>query len=122
MREATAEILGVHMSAIPKMIRRGDLTPREKRPRLEREEVEALGHRRHPDATARSSSSPDAQHDWLGAQEAAALMDVGAEAVRVRARQGRPPSEVYDGRRWFRRDHLELVKRADEVNRGQSIF
>ena len=33
VREA-AEILGVHMSAVPKMVRRGDLTPRTQRPRL----------------------------------------------------------------------------------------
>jgi len=41
VREA-AEIIGVHMSAVLKMVRRGDLTPREQRPRLHRAQVEAL--------------------------------------------------------------------------------
>ena len=124
VREA-AEILGVHMSAIPRMIRRGDLTPRTRRPRLCRRAVEALREVRAtpkpPPAPKRGpATAPDDRHDWLNAEEAAALMGVGPEAVRVRARRGKLLSELHDGRRWFRRDHLELVKRADEIKRGKA--
>lgn len=118
-----AEILGVHLSAIPKMIRRGDLKRRERRPILSRSQVVAL----HDARAARVQESlervapgpPDQEHDWLTAPEAGELMGVGAEAVRVRARRGRLPSELHDGRRWFRRDHLELVKQADQVKRAK---
>ena len=76
----------------------------------------------------RSSTSPSASSrhlarltkiaNWLDAYAVAALMGVGREAVRVRARRGKLPSELHDGRRWFRRDHPELVKQADRVRRG----
>lgn len=114
-REA-AEILGCHVSLIPKMIRRGDLASRRERPSLRRADVEKLRERRvapKPSKPKRGAPQPpDSEHDWLLAPEAGALMGVSAEAVRVRARRGRLPSEVHDGRRWFRRDHLELVARA----------
>lgn len=122
-REA-AEILGVHISAVPKMVRRGDLTPRKKRPTLLRADVEALRDVRatppEPKPPRREPQPPDQEHDWLDAYGAAYVMGVGREAVRVRARRGKLPSEVHDGRRWFRRDHLELVKRADAVKRGKA--
>jgi hypothetical protein len=121
-REA-AEILGVHISAIPKMIRRGDLTPRNKRPSLLLSDVEALRDRRAAPRPRREPRGaprpPDDDHEWLLAPDAGAVMGVGPEAVKIRARRGKLPSEVHDGRRWFRRDHLELVKRADQVKRGQ---
>lgn len=123
-REA-AQILGVHVSAVPKMVRRGDLTPRNgRRPFLRRADVEALRDRRavpKPVKAPRPAPQPpDAEHEWLSSNEAAALMGVGRTAVIVRARRGRLPSELHDGRRWFRRDHLELVKRADAVRRGDA--
>lgn len=109
VREA-AEILGVHMSAIPKMIRRGELSPRERRPRLARAEVLALRDLRAAHEAGRAAvlapqtpQPPDDDHDWLRANEAGVLMGVGPEAVRVRARRGKLPSELHDGRRWFRK-------------------
>lgn len=123
-REA-AEILGVHISAVPKMIRRGDLTPRERRPKLRRTDVVALAEvrSRPPDPKPQKPAPcpPDDEHDWLDAHEAAAFMGVGREAVRVRARRGKLPSEVHDGRVWFRRDQLEVVKRADAVERAGRV-
>jgi hypothetical protein len=120
-REA-AEILGVHVSLIPKMLHRGDLTSRRERPSLRRADVEALRERRaqpKPQRQPRGTPRPpDDRHEWLLAREAGAVMGVGPEAVKIRARRGRLPSELHDGRRWFRRDHLELVKRADAVKRG----
>ena len=61
------------------------------------------------------------KHNWLTAAEAAELMGVQTQqAVRARAVRGRLPSEVHDGRRWFRRDHLELVRNADAAMRGRA--
>lgn len=118
-----AQILGVHVSAVPKIVRRGDLEPRHgRRPSLLRDDVEALRDRRSAPRPARApspaSQPPDAVHDWLTSTEAAALMGVGRTAVNARARRGKLPSELSDGRRWFRRDHLELVRNADAVKRG----
>lgn len=124
-REAAA-ILGVHMSAVPKMIRRGDLTPRERRPQLARNEVEELRDRRAqpkppkptPDPKPRHvPKPPDQEHDWLNADEAAELLGLGRSGVIYRAQLDKLPNEKHDGRRWFRRDHLELVKRAASVKR-----
>lgn len=128
-REA-AEILNCHVSLIPKMLRRGDLTSRRERPSLLRGDVEALRDRRaeRPTGVSRETpvgsatpQPPDDKHEWLLAPEAGAVMGVGPEAVKIRARRGRLPSELHDGRRWFRRDLLELVKRADEVKRSKAV-
>lgn len=125
VREA-ADILGVHMSAVPKLIRRGDLTPRDRRPRLNRAAVVALRaaraaaneeQRQARRETRLPPQPPDADHEWLSAVEAGDLMGIGPAGVRVRARRGRLPSTTHDGRVWFRRDHLELVRRADQAKR-----
>jgi predicted site-specific integrase-resolvase len=60
-------------------------------------------------------AEPDAEHDWLTSVQAAELLDVSSVAVNRRCRRGRLPFVEQAGRRWFRRDHLELVKRADLV-------
>jgi excisionase family DNA binding protein len=123
VREA-AEILGVHISAVPKMVRRGDLTPRKRRPRLRRVEVEALRDARlkpRPSKQRRTGPKPpDEDHDWLLAPAAAAVFGCSVVAVRARAVRGRVPSTLHDGRRWFRLDHIELVVRAQVARqRGQ---
>lgn len=130
-REA-AEILGVHKATIPKMRRRGDLTTRPdgERPAFHRQQVIALRDRRAQPRPEQPSSLPGPPHEpwvagppddayvWLTSDQAAALMGVTRNAVNDRAKRGRLPSEMHDGRRWFRRDHLELVRRADQVKRG----
>lgn len=122
VREA-AEIIGVHMSAVLKMVRRGDLTPREQRPRLHRAQVEALR-----DARAvpkpKPASGPLAHpmtRTWLQAPAAAAVLGCSVVAVRAGAVRGRVPSALSDGRRWFRLDHLELVVRAEAARRLQRV-
>lgn len=123
-REA-ADILGVHISAIPKMIRRGDLTSRRRRPTLNRDQVvalrdarraaeQALAERRQPKGPP---APPDEAHEWLTPVEAGAVMGVSHVAVNARARRGRLPSVKLEGRRWFRRDHIELVLRADAAKK-----
>lgn len=125
-REA-AEILGVHKSNIPKMARRGELTRRAERPVILRADVEALRQRRsqpkplkppREPKPARVPQPPDRDHDWLNSDEAAVLLGQGRSGVNYRVHAGKLPNELHGGRRWFRRDHLELVKRADAVKRG----
>jgi hypothetical protein len=125
VREA-AEILGVHMSAIPKMIRRGDLTPREQRPRLRLSDVERLRDARaaRKQVSARQRwmpAPPDDEHEWLLAPAAAAVLGCSVGAVRARAVRGRVPSMLSDGRRWFRLDHLELVVRAQAARATRRV-
>lgn len=130
-REA-AEILGVHKATIPKLRRRGELTTRPdgERPAYDRQQVTELRNRRAqprpepptlqppPPYEPWRASPPDDAQDWLTSDQAAALMGVTRNAVNDRAKRGRLPSEMHDGRRWFRRDHLELVRRVDQVKRG----
>lgn len=123
-REA-AQILGVHLSAIPKMIRRGDLSKRPQRPVLNRAEVIAYRDARRAAQQAPPTprpfkgppALPDHEHDWLSSEGAAMIMGVSRVAVNARARRGRIPSVLLNGRRWYRRDHLELVLRAAAAKR-----
>jgi hypothetical protein len=129
-REAAA-ILGVHMSAVPKMIRRGDLSKRSQRPILARAEViayrdgrlaaqEALAAARERARQPREPTPPDREHNWLLADAAAAVMGISRVAVNARANRGRIPSVLANGRRWYRRDHLELVLRAEAAKRRRT--
>lgn len=121
-REA-AEILGVHVSLIPKMLRRGDLTSRQERRSLRRSDVEALKVLRAQPRLAPEPKSPwvaqppSWEHDWLNSDEAAELLGLGRSGVSYRVQRGKLPNELHDGRRWFRRDHIELVKHADQARR-----
>lgn len=117
-----ARLLGVHVSLVPKMVRRGDLTPRRERPSLRRDQVDELAAARKAavaDQESRRTTPrpgprpPDDEHDWVLAPAAAALLGCSVVAVRARANRGRVPSRLSGGRRWFRLDHLELVVRAD---------
>jgi hypothetical protein len=128
-REA-AQILGVHISAIPKMVRRGDLAPRRERPSLSRGAVVALASRREAAAAERERrratpparpQPPDDEHEWLLAPAAAAVLGCSVVAVRARANRGRVPSTVADGRRWFRLDHLELAVRAEVAQQRRQV-
>jgi len=116
-----AELLGVHVSLVPKMVRRDDLTPRDGQPSLSRDQVLEVVAARQVAATekerrrARLPSGqrpPDAEHEWLLAPPAAAVLGCSVVAVRARANRGRVPSTKVGGRRWFRLDHLELAVRA----------
>jgi hypothetical protein len=60
---------------------------------------------------------PDAEHDWVTGVQAAEILGVRTVAVNKRCRRGRLPFVEKAGRRWFRRDHLELVRQADLVKR-----
>lgn len=123
-REAAA-LLGVHASLIPKMVRRGELTPRGRRPSLSRGEVLELAAARERRASEREKrrpasrrpQPPDADHEWLPVPAAAAVLGCSTVAARARARRGRVPSVLHAGRRWFRLDLLELYIRARAARR-----
>ena len=120
-REA-ALLLGVHVSLIPKMLRRGDLTSRRKRPSLSRDQVVALAVARRAAAAARERrrplvdmtgpQPPDDEHEWLLVPTAAVVLGCSEGALKMRANRGRVPYMVHGGRRWFRLDQLELLVRA----------
>ena len=127
-----AEILGVHKQTVAKMVARGELSSRGQGTwgSLDRDEVLAVGVARREAAdrvqrkrSARASrrdraeQPPDAEHVWLRTAGAAEFMGVTESAIVKRARKGRLPFVEHEGRRWFRRDHLELVRHADLVKR-----
>lgn len=129
-REA-AEILGVQPSAIPKMIRRGDLVPRpRRRPQLERAAVVELAaararaateaERRRAEREAKRAAGPrppDDEHDWLLIVPAAAVLGISRGTLSNRVVAGRVPCTLHAGRRWFRVDHLEALLRARHLER-----
>lgn len=120
-REA-ALLLGVHVSLIPRMLRRDDLTSRRKRPSWSRDEVLELATARKERAAERERRRkiprlagprpPDEEDEWLLVPTAAVVLGYSEGALRMRANRGRVPFTVQGGRRWFRLDHLELLVRA----------
>ena len=126
-----AEILGCHVSLIGKLVARGELTSRGRtgRASLDRDQVLEVLAEREERSRARTPprrrkgrfEPPDAEHDWLTSVQAAELLGVSVVAVNVRCRRGRLPFVEKAGRRWFRRDHLELVRHADLVKRPAAL-
>ena len=121
----------MHRQTVAKLVARGDLSSRGQgvRGSLDRDEVLALRvtrreavDRREAEREARrqrasTGQPPDDEHEWLRLREAAQFMGVSTRAISTRARRGRLPFVEHEGRRWFRRDHLELVRHADLVKR-----
>lgn len=128
-REA-ARLLGVHVSAVPKMVRRGDLSPRDGRPSLSRVQVLELAAARAAVAaelearrtTKRSGPRPpDDEQDWLLTPAAAAVLGCTEIALYGRATRAKVPYVVHDHRRWFRLDLLELLVRAEVAEERRRI-
>ncbi len=118
-----ADILGVHVSNVPKLVTRGEIRSRGTRgphASLVRADVEAvLEHRRErrrlkaeqeaapPPRPA--SAPPDDEHAWLTLEEAGEVIGISGQAVGKRARKGTIP-HVRDGVRvWVRADHAEMA-------------
>lgn len=125
-REA-AVLLGVHISVVPKMVRRGDLVPRAGRPSLSRADVLQLRDRRAAAEARRRAPErapgpqpPDVEHTWLRSAGAAAVLGSTPVAVLAKARRGRLPSTLHDGARWFALEQLQLVVRADRAKRSRT--
>jgi excisionase family DNA binding protein len=126
-REA-AEILGCGVSNVPKLITKGELTPRRqpdgRRVRagcLSRQEVEQLADQRREAASAkpreprpyqRVDHRPDTDHLWLSPAAVAEQLGVTAQAIRQRVKRGRLPAVENGGRIWIRADHFHQVEAA----------
>jgi hypothetical protein len=124
-----AELLGCHVSRVAKLVAKGELISRGRHGRasLDRDQVLELRAKRERRAQAPRKpprrrtgrfEPPDAEHDWLTSAQAAVLLGFSSVAVNKRCRRGRLPFVEKAGRRWFRRDNLELVKHADLVKRS----
>jgi hypothetical protein len=125
---------GKSASAVPKLVRRGLLHPRQGRPSLSRSEVEQLRDARDERARLRAMPKParepkpkpvppDDHPEWVQAAELAAEMRVGGPwVVHQRARRGRLPFTMgEDGTRWFRRDLVRMAVRAQEATRSKKV-
>ena len=125
---------GKTASAVPKLVRRGLLHPRQGRPSLSRAEVERLRDEREELALLRALAKsprepkpdpvpPDDHPEWVQAAELAAEMRVGGSwVVHQRARRGRLPFTMgEDGTRWFRRDLVWMAVRAQEATRSKRV-
>lgn len=125
-REAAC-LLGVHQITVAKMVRRGLLTPRRKRPSLSRREVLALARAREAAAAElegrrgapKGPQPPDDEHTWLRIEPAATVLGVSAGTLSNRTSSGRVPCTTHDHRRWFRLDHLEAIVRARVAEQRQ---
>lgn len=119
-----AEILGCHVSNVPKLIRKGDLTSNGAHGpgarSLSRPEVERLAERRRQPRLVtkprrvppRVDNRPDAAHEWLTASQVARLLGLTRPAVAKRIQRERLPAVHTGGRWWVRRDLLEQVEAA----------
>ena len=125
-----AILLGCHVSNVPKLIRKGQLTSNGAHGpgarSLSRAEVEALAECRATNrlrtprrglGRTNGDRRPDAEHDWLSVPQVAELLGVSRPAVASRIKRERLPATQSGGRHWVRADHLELVERARLASR-----
>ena len=124
-REA-ARLVDVHRSNVPKMVRRGDLTPRKgRRPSLRLADVLELAEAREEAARLRALPSqpeapeaplpPDNEEESVQVDVVAAFLNVQPAAVRQRTRRGRLPHVV--GADWHQLDQVAIIV-AHEISRG----
>ena len=121
--EASA-LLDCHVSNIPKLIARGQLTvhrePGRVRGHLLRTDVLQLAEVRAAAAAApkvyvrpkKVDRRPDADHDWLTPAQAGRVVAITAMGIHQRIRRERLPAVKNQGRWWVRRDLLEQVEAA----------
>lgn len=117
-------------STVPKLVRRGLLHPRRRRPSLRRAEVLALAEARAEAARTRAllaaattasagPQPPDEDHEWVRADVVAAFLGVQPAAVHQRTRRGRLPHVVGQGdHRWYQLDQVAMTVHSQEVSRG----
>jgi excisionase family DNA binding protein len=124
--EQAADVLGCHVSNVPKLIQRGLLTSERRRDgALERAQVEALARSPRGSRCAAQGATalpalghrPDADHDWLSVRQVAELLGVTKPAVIGRIHPERLPAVENGGRLWVRRDLLEQVEAARLVSK-----
>lgn len=114
-----AEVLGCHVSNVPKLVAKGYLVSERRRDgALDLYDVLRLREFRLEEATggvpgARpASASPDEQHDWLAPSDVAARLGVTPQAILQRARRGRLPAVRRGHPYWIRAEHAEILLNA----------
>jgi excisionase family DNA binding protein len=128
--QEAADILGTHVSNVAKLVRKGELASRGGRSgSLARAEVETLDQRRRahklelasrgPRRYQRVDHRPDREHEWVNPREAAARLGVSTVTVRRRIDHETLPGTVHEGYYWMRREHLELIEKAQ---RGREVL
>ena len=121
--EEAAKILDCHISNVPKLVRRGELTSSgTRRGALSRVEVDALAHRRSAKKQREHSSQLRGPRGSITGRtrttsgslprQVAELVGITKPAVLKRIHRGKLPAVQGGGRFWVRYDHLELVERA----------
>lgn len=119
-----ADLLGCHVSNIPKLIERGKLTRHlafgRKRGYLSRTDVEDLAEARRASALkprvyvrpGKIDRRPDTKHEWLTPSQAGRLVGITAQGIHKRIHRQRLPAVIHHDRWWIRRDHLEQIEAA----------
>ena len=121
-----AEILGCHVSYVPKLIAKGQLPvhryPGRERGYLLRADVDELREQRAEAAAAAPpprarrrplvDHRPNTDHDWLAVREVARLVGITQQGVLARIRRETMPATQSGGRWWIRRDLLEQNEAA----------
>ncbi|GEP32732.1 hypothetical protein NSZ01_05000 [Nocardioides szechwanensis] len=119
-----AAIVGCSETAILHAVRRGDIDRRQvesnAQPALSRASVDQFAEewavrqadmerRRRERERRKPSGPPDEEHVWLRPTTAALVLGITASRLRQLAANDRVPFCECQGRRWYRRDHIEQV-------------
>lgn len=123
-----ADIIGCHPATIAKLVSAGRIRRRcvnRRFPSLDRQSVEEVGRewRREQAAKRRSAvvraqrleerrTPPDDESVWLTAGQSASMLGVTRTRINQLARFERLPSVMRAGRRWFRRQDVEIAAAA----------
>jgi len=132
-RVEAAELLGLSPSGVGFLVGKGLLTPRRmgsrQLPSLDERQVRVLAagrlveEQRARDRKAEAqlrTRHPPGGYEWLTAAQVSRLLGISRVRVDQLARRGSLPFEVGPGgRRSFRADHVELVRRARDAARSE---
>lgn len=97
-------------------------------PSLSRASVETFADERRRRARERElvaarqpvSTPPDDHHSWLSSAETAQVLGISRRRVDQLAERESLPFVQAGRRRWFRQDHIDLVKQARRASEAQS--
>ena len=125
---SAAHVIGCATSTVHLAVQAGQIEQRavpRSLPSLSRASVLEFAQRRHEEQqrrteaqqkreAERSVAPPDSTHQWLRSREVARVLDLSRSRVDQLARAGRIPCRTVGRRRWFRADHIEMVRASRE--------